>query len=316
MAPPAGFAEAPLVRPRGSMFIANAGQADAFSALVSPPDISAALRPLTRAEALDLCPILRPEYAAFAALEAASADVDVHGLHQGYLRGLRANGGALHHRPSRRGAGALGRALACAGRRLHAHGARRSSMPRAPGPTRSAARGRAADRPAARCAAPRCWSIRPQACRIDDWPRSSTRTRASTSGPTPACSCCRRPTRRPASRATPSPRSGTWRVAVDRVQSAPPARVRGCSTAGRACAASSPTARRSRAGTPKSGFFWLAGQGGYGIQTAPALARAAAALVRTRPCPPCSPTRRGRRGAVARAAADGAGGRLGGARAA
>ena len=28
-----------------------------------------------------------------------------------------------------------------------------------------------------------------------------------------------------------------------------------------------------------SGFFWLAGQGGYGIQTAPALSRAAAALI-------------------------------------
>ena len=28
------------------------------------------------------------------------------------------------------------------------------------------------------------------------------------------------------------------------------------------------------------GFFWLAGQGGYGIQTAPAAARLAAALVR------------------------------------
>jgi D-arginine dehydrogenase len=27
------------------------------------------------------------------------------------------------------------------------------------------------------------------------------------------------------------------------------------------------------------GFFWLAGQGGYGIQTAPALSRAAAALI-------------------------------------
>jgi D-arginine dehydrogenase len=27
------------------------------------------------------------------------------------------------------------------------------------------------------------------------------------------------------------------------------------------------------------GFFWLAGQGGYGIQMAPALARAAAALL-------------------------------------
>ena len=28
------------------------------------------------------------------------------------------------------------------------------------------------------------------------------------------------------------------------------------------------------------GFFWLAGQGGYGIQTAPAMALLAAALVR------------------------------------
>ena len=29
------------------------------------------------------------------------------------------------------------------------------------------------------------------------------------------------------------------------------------------------------------GFFWLAGQGGFGIQTSPALARAAAALITT-----------------------------------
>ncbi len=34
-----------------------------------------------------------------------------------------------------------------------------------------------------------------------------------------------------------------------------------------------------------SGFFWLAGQGGYGIQTAPALARTAAALVMNKPIP-------------------------------
>ncbi|HEY0597887.1 FAD-binding oxidoreductase [Sphingopyxis sp.] len=33
------------------------------------------------------------------------------------------------------------------------------------------------------------------------------------------------------------------------------------------------------------GFFWLVGQGGYGIQTAPALARMAAALVRGTPLP-------------------------------
>ena len=32
-----------------------------------------------------------------------------------------------------------------------------------------------------------------------------------------------------------------------------------------------------------AGLFWLAGQGGYGIQTAPALARLAAALIRDDP---------------------------------
>jgi D-arginine dehydrogenase len=33
----------------------------------------------------------------------------------------------------------------------------------------------------------------------------------------------------------------------------------------------------------QSGFFWLAALGGYGIQTAPALSRLAAALVLQRP---------------------------------
>ena len=35
----------------------------------------------------------------------------------------------------------------------------------------------------------------------------------------------------------------------------------------------------------REGFFWLAGQGGYGIQTAPALSRAAAALILESPLP-------------------------------
>jgi D-arginine dehydrogenase len=33
------------------------------------------------------------------------------------------------------------------------------------------------------------------------------------------------------------------------------------------------------------GFFWLAGQGGHGIQIAPATARLAAALLRAQPLP-------------------------------
>jgi D-arginine dehydrogenase len=33
------------------------------------------------------------------------------------------------------------------------------------------------------------------------------------------------------------------------------------------------------------GFFWLAGQGGYGIQTSPAMGQLAAAMVRGEPVP-------------------------------
>jgi len=33
------------------------------------------------------------------------------------------------------------------------------------------------------------------------------------------------------------------------------------------------------------GFFWLAGQGGYGIQTSPAMGEACAAIVRGLPLP-------------------------------
>ncbi len=35
----------------------------------------------------------------------------------------------------------------------------------------------------------------------------------------------------------------------------------------------------------EAGFFWLAGQGGYGIQTAPALSRLSAALILETPLP-------------------------------
>ncbi|MCH7796518.1 MAG: FAD-binding oxidoreductase [Proteobacteria bacterium] len=36
----------------------------------------------------------------------------------------------------------------------------------------------------------------------------------------------------------------------------------------------------------REGFFWLAGQGGYGIQTAPSMGRIAAALATGRTLPP------------------------------
>lgn len=40
-------------------------------------------------------PVLRRDYLAGAIFEPGCLDIDVHGLHQGYLKGLRARGGRI-----------------------------------------------------------------------------------------------------------------------------------------------------------------------------------------------------------------------------
>ena len=52
-------------------------------------------RRLSRDQTLALVPVLRPERLLGSALEPDASDIDVHALHQGYLRGLRRHGGTL-----------------------------------------------------------------------------------------------------------------------------------------------------------------------------------------------------------------------------
>ncbi len=94
--PPPGFAEVPILSPRGALFAATPGQADlldehcALLAGMSPQS-----RRLSRDQTLALVPVLRPERLLGGALEPDASDIDVHALHQGYLRGLRRRGGTL-----------------------------------------------------------------------------------------------------------------------------------------------------------------------------------------------------------------------------
>ena len=70
-------------------------------------------------------------------------------------------------------------------------------------------------------------------------------------------------------------------------------RCSGSSAPGAACAPSRRTGLPVVGFDPDAdGFFWLAGQGGYGIQTSPALSKLAAALVAA----PRNPGRSGARG--------------------
>ena len=95
-APPDGFADAPLLRPRGMMMIARAADKARFeSAVVAGQRFAPDLRVLAMDEALALCPVLREDHAAHAFLEPDAMDMDVHAIHQGFLRGLKAKGGSV-----------------------------------------------------------------------------------------------------------------------------------------------------------------------------------------------------------------------------
>lgn len=94
--PPPGFAEAPLLTPRGLLTVAGPDEMhhldEAWATLqqTSPRGVC-----LSAAEALAMVPALRPEKVSAAIFEPDSFDMDVHAIHQGYLRGFRHAGGTL-----------------------------------------------------------------------------------------------------------------------------------------------------------------------------------------------------------------------------
>lgn len=95
-APPAGFAEHPILTPRGVMHVAMRGQEHLLgqamaAAMQGSPDASR----LSALETLARCPVLREDLVAGAVHEPDAMDIDVHALHQGYLKRLRAAGGEI-----------------------------------------------------------------------------------------------------------------------------------------------------------------------------------------------------------------------------
>ncbi len=94
--PPAGFAATPLLAPRGALYVGAPGQRDMLDALEAElRPHTPTLRRLSAAEALARVPVLRPEQVDGALLDPDAADIDVNALHQGFLRRAKANGARL-----------------------------------------------------------------------------------------------------------------------------------------------------------------------------------------------------------------------------
>jgi D-arginine dehydrogenase len=95
MEPPDRFCEHPLLTPRGSLTVAAPGEEDGLTAILNLSSFGDEIEMVTAARALELAPLLRPERVAAAAFERGVMDIDVSELHHGYLRGVKRRGGVV-----------------------------------------------------------------------------------------------------------------------------------------------------------------------------------------------------------------------------
>ncbi len=94
--PPEGFSDVPLLHDMGVMFVARDDQLAIVAALVKElRELSDTVVEVSRARAIELNPVLRPDYVAAAAYDPPTAKMDVNAIHMGYLRKARADGAQM-----------------------------------------------------------------------------------------------------------------------------------------------------------------------------------------------------------------------------
>jgi D-arginine dehydrogenase len=278
--PPDGFAAAPLLEPRPTVTIARADQAESFkrnlaAGLAGPGDIEE----IGAGEAERLIPVLRPGYAARAHIEHDSFYMDVDLIHGGYLRGVAERGGTLTVDAAVTGLereNGTWRVETRAGRFeapvvINAAGAWASEVARMAGaraltiaPYRRSVIIFAAPDGVATEAMPLVidtdeeFYFKPEAGKILASPANEN--------PSEPCDA--------------QPDELDIALVIDRVQRASTMEIRRVEHkwAGLRSFASDRTLVMGNDGDA-DGFVWLAGQGGYGIMTSPAMGRATAALV-------------------------------------
>ncbi len=94
--PPQGFVQAPILAPRGVLYVGTAAQKDLLDAAHAEALLhSPQARRLGPDELKALVPCLNTTLLVDGFADDGARDIDVHGLHQGFLRGLRQCGGEL-----------------------------------------------------------------------------------------------------------------------------------------------------------------------------------------------------------------------------
>lgn len=285
--PPAGFAAPALLHPRGVLYVGRDGQAGQLDASEATLHASGSVvQRIDAAQALERVPVLRREGLIGALAEADAMDVDVDALHQAYLHGVRrcdgavwTDAGLLH---ARRDAGtwtltlADGRELRCA-TLVDAAGAWADAVAQAAGAqalglqprrrsafTFAAPDGLDVTRWPAVVAIDESWYFKPDAGRLLGSPANADAVAAH----------------------DVQPEEIDIATGIARIEHATTLGIR------RPQRTWAGLRTFARDGDPVigwdgacEGFFWLAGQGGYGIQSADAAAALAESLLCGAPLP-------------------------------
>ena len=275
-APPPGFAAAPLIQPRDVVHLAPPDQVGHLRRMMAgAPD----MRPLDLDELRARVPVLRPGYAALAALEPDCFDIDVAALHQGWLKQVVARGGvmALRHRAGRIWKqDGLWRAEASTGAVFAA-------------PVLVNAAGAWGDEVAA-LAGLRILGLQPKrrtACIIDPrghdcagWPLLGDADHTWYVRPEAGGRLMVSPADETDSAPLDAqPEELDVAIAIDRMQQALDIPVSRIEHKWAGLRSFTPDRGLAIGEAAERGFFWMVGQGGYGIQTAPAAGRLLASLV-------------------------------------
>jgi D-arginine dehydrogenase len=278
--PPAAFTDHPLLTPRGALIAGRAQQQAAMQkAAADYARLVPSVRWLDPAEALSRHPLLKPAAAAGGAIFEEAEDMDVAAIHGGFLKGARAAGGVLRLNAEaatlerRNGSWRIGLSdgeSVVAANIVNASGAWADVVADLAGaqPVGLVPKRRTAftfDAPSGLDLAhlpmvidfDETWYIKPEVGQFLGSPADET--------PSPPCDA--------------HPEEMDIAIAVERIEAATTLEIRRIKNKWAGLRSFVADKNLVAGYDPKiEGFFWLAGQGGYGIQTGESAGRLAASL--------------------------------------
>ena len=285
-APPQGFAEHPLLTPRGTLLIGRGDQeASLAMALEEGTRTVDSVSMIGANDVAMKVPFLKPGYAKGAVWEPDARDMDVHAIHQGFLKGLRARGGKVITDAEVLGLSSSGGDWTVETRAgtfrapvvINAGGAWADVVAKMAGartvglvPKRRTAftfdvpQGTHVEKVPAVIDVDETWYIKPESGRLLGSPADET--------PSEPCDA--------------QPEELDLAIAIDRIEQVTTLSIRRPTRTWAGLRSFVADGDLVGGFDPEApGFFWVAAQGGYGIQTSAAMGEACAALARGLPLP-------------------------------